>query len=122
MARSWIRVSMVALALVMPAWGCGVHDRTQRTEFENASTRRLAAAKAGLDSLAEELRLRADTSRVVWRKQLDSLEVERRVAARKLEELKSSESKRWAEIKGEMAEMLTAVESETDSLKTRLQH
>jgi PBP1b-binding outer membrane lipoprotein LpoB len=117
--RVWRFAASLALALLLS--GCSqVHDRTERTEFENASTRRLAAAKAGLDSLAEELRLRADTSRVVWRQQLDSLEVERQIAARKLEDLKTAESKRWAEIKNETAGLLSGLEAGTDSLKTRL--
>jgi hypothetical protein len=120
--RSWLRASVLALALVIPAWGChAARDRTKRTQFENASARRLAVAKAGLDSLAEELRLRADSSRVVWRKQLDTLEVERGAAARKLEHLKTVESRRWAEIKGEVVDMLSAIEAGIDSLKTRLQ-
>ena len=123
MERSWIRAGLLVLAVVITGLGCqAASDRRDRTAFEAASARRLAAAKAGLDSLAEELRLRADSSHVVWRQQLDSLEVERRVAAQKLEELKTVESKRWAEIKGEIAGMLETVESGTDSLKTRLKH
>lgn len=118
-SRSAIRLLLV-IGLVALASGCAVHDRTERTEYENSSTRRLAAAKAGLDSLAEELRIRADTSRVVWRQQLDSLEVERQVAASKLEELKTAESKRWREIRGEISGLLSAVETGTDSLKSRL--
>jgi hypothetical protein len=112
-----------SLAFVILLLGCSsVRDRTERTEFENSSARRLAAAKAGLDSLAEEVKLRADTSRVVWRQQLDSLEVERQVAARRLEELKTVEAKRWTEIKGEVADLLSGLEAGTDTLKTRLRH
>jgi len=109
-----------AVGLVILLSGCAVHDRTERTEYENSSARRLAAAKAGLDSLAEEVRIRADTSRVAWKQQLDSLEVERQDAARKLDELKTAESKRWREIRGEMADLLSGLEAGTDSLKTRL--
>jgi hypothetical protein len=123
MERSWMGAGALVVAVVISGLGCqAARESRERTAFENASARRLAAAKAGLDSLAEELRLRADTSRVVWRHQLDSLEVERRVAQQKLEQLKTVESKRWAEIKGEMAEMIETVESGTDSLKTRLKH
>lgn len=112
--------SAALLAFLLVAGCSTVHDRTERTEFENQSARRLAAAKAGLDSLTEELRLRADTSRVVWRRQLDSLETEHQDAVRKLDDLKKTGNQRWHEIKGEMADLLAAVEAGTDSLKSRL--
>lgn len=117
-----MRVGGGAVLLVsLLLWGCStVHDRTERTEFENASARRLAAARAGLDSLSEELRIRADTSRVVWRRQLDSLETEHQDAVKKLDELKKTEAQRWHEIKGEVADLLAGVDVGIDSLKTRL--
>jgi hypothetical protein len=120
MVGSWKRGAVFGLAALLGLACSSVHDHTQRTAFEKASERRLAAAKAGLDSLTVELRLRADTSRVVWRKQLDSLETERDFAARKLEQMRKAESKRWGEIKGELADMLSAIEGGIDTLKTRL--
>jgi hypothetical protein len=102
--------------------GCTSNRRTttERTEFENSSARRLAAARQGLDSLAQELRIRTDTARVDLRQELDSLSVARDAAARKLDTLKTAESQRWQEIKGEMSGLLSAIETRTDSLRARM--
>ncbi|HEV8481287.1 MAG TPA: hypothetical protein VGR66_10880 [Candidatus Eisenbacteria bacterium] len=118
--RSFRRVAALVLAVLV--LGCTSNRRTttERTEFENSSARRLEAARQGLDSLAQELRIRSDTARVDLRQELDSLSVARDVAARKLDTLKTAESQRWQEIKGEMSGLLSAIETRTDSLRARM--
>jgi hypothetical protein len=118
--RSFRRVAALVLAVLV--LGCTSNRRTttERTEFENSSARRLAAARQGFDSLAQELRIRSDTARVDLRQELDSLSVARDVAARKLDTLKTAESQRWQEIKGEMSGLLSAIETRTDSLRARM--
>jgi len=114
--------SASALALALLAFGCTSNRRTttERTEFENSSARRLAVAREGLDSLAAELRIRTDTATVQLRQQLDSLTVARDVAARKLDTLKTAESGRWREIRGEVADLTAGLEAQIDSLRARL--
>jgi hypothetical protein len=114
--------SASALALALLAFGCTSNRRTttERTEFENSSARRLAVAREGLDSLTAELRIRTDTATVQLRQQLDSLTVARDVAARKLDTLKTAESGRWREIKGEVADLTAGLEAQIDSLRARL--
>lgn len=118
--RSFRRAAALVLAVLV--LGCTSNRRTttERTEFENSSARRLAAARQGLDSLAQELRIRTDTARVDLRQELDSLSVARDAAARKLDTLKTAESQRWQEIKGEMSGLLSAIETRTDSLRARM--
>ena len=111
-----------ALALALLVFGCTSNrwTTTERTEFENSSARRLAVAREGLDSLAAELRIRTDTATVQLRQQLDSLTVARDVAARKLDTLKTAESGRWREIKGEVSDLTSGLEAQIDSLRARL--
>jgi len=118
--RTFRRAAVVALAVLVLGCTSNRKTTTERTEFENSSARRLAAARQGLDSLAQELRIRTDTARVDLRLELDSLSVARDVAARKLDTLKTAESKRWQEIKGEMSGLLSAIETRTDSLRARM--
>lgn len=115
----WRAATALVLALLVP--GCTAHQTTtEHTEFETSSARRLAAAREGLDSLAAELRVRTDTAKVALGRQLDSLSVAKEVAARKLETLKTAESGRWQEIKGEVSSLLSAIETQTDSLRARM--
>jgi len=111
-----------ALVLTLLVLGCTANRKatTERTEFENSSARRLAAARDGLDSLAAELRVRTDTATVALRQQLDSLTVAKEVAARQLDTLKTAESKRWQEIKGETSDLLSALDVRIDSLRARM--
>lgn len=117
---------LAALAAALVLVGCQSRTRTsevstaERSEYESASERRLEAAKAGLDSLQTELRVRADTTKAQVARQLDSLGVRRQEAERELAELKSSTARRWREMKDEMADMLQGLESGMDTLRTRL--
>src|SRR5262245_8798585 len=122
MERSRTYRTAAALAACLLVLGCTSNRRetTERTEFENASARRLAAAREGLDSRTEELRLRGDRATVQLRRQLDSLTVARDVAARKLDTLKTAESGRWREIQGEVSDLTTALDAQIDSLRARI--
>ena len=115
-----LRGASVVVVLLVLAGCASSRGKAERTQFEKASARRLAAAKAGLDSLAEEIKFRTDTTRAKLAQRLDSLDVARGVASLKLDTLKATESKRWREIKGEMADMLSVLEAQTDSLRAQL--
>lgn len=112
----------IALGLALLVLGCTSNRKqtTERTEFENASARRLAVAREGLDSLTEELRLRGDSASVQLRQRIDSLTVAKDVAARKLDSLRTAESGRWREIKGEVTELTSSLEAQIDSLRARV--
>jgi hypothetical protein len=112
----------VALGLALLVLGCTSNRKqtTERTEFENASARRLAVAREGLDSLTEELRLRGDSASLQLRQRIDSLTVAKDVAARKLDSLRTAESGRWREIKGEVTELTSNLEAQIDSLRARV--
>lgn len=120
-------IPTLILLAALPLAGCASRSdessvsTTERAEYETSSARRLAAARAGLDSLTVEAKDRADTTRARVASQLLELEVKRQEAGRELEALRASSVRRWREMKNEMADMLANLEAGMDSLRVRLE-
>jgi len=93
----------------------------ERADYESDSERRLAAARAGLDSLKREAGIRADTTRTRMAAQIAELETRRQEAARELSALRASGTRRWRDMKLEMADMLANLEAGMDTLRMRLE-
>jgi len=122
----FVRPALV-LAAALACAGCA--SRTEQTttvsageraEYENDGERRLAAARAGLDSLKREAGVRADTTRAHLATQIAELETKRQEAAHELDALRASGARRWRDMKLEMADMLANLEAGMDTLRTRL--
>ena len=120
----FVRPALV-LAAALACAGCTRTEQTtvstgERAEYESDSERRLAAARAGLDSLKREADIRADTTRARMATQIAELEIRRQEAARELEALRASGAQRWRDMKLEMADMLANLEAGMDTLRMRL--
>jgi len=115
----------LALAALLACSACASREQStvtagERADYESDSERRLAAARAGLDSLKREAGLRADTTRARLQTQVAELETRREEAARELEALRASGARRWRDMKLEMADMLANLEAGVDTLRMRL--
>lgn len=114
----WVCMALSCLWL----GGCGstseeTSTADDRAQSEFSMEQRLVELGARIDSLSAEAKLQGT---LVAREAADSLEVEKRRAARQLAQLRAATSDRWDQVKDETADVLDALARRLEEAQSRL--